>query len=302
MARASAAQNETPLAPVQTARAAPPAALADRMAQAEGRGVSQDQADNLVPLVYVLQPGSPQVKPDEPQFIEGATAGMIWLRGAPAELQLQKELLFQPCHFSKDFVEWKPRDMGGGGGAGYVGRHGFATHPTDRARIAPDITGPDGKPDWEEVADPQDRTRTKFVRKSTKNDLVETRYHAGWVLGLGSPMPYIMPLSGTGHSFSRDWMQRQNTALARPDGRSLDSWWKVWKLTTVYRKNAKGSWYMLSPVEATDRDGYPGGWVQAAEDLDRGEALFRSLSSGEMRAEEPLGDHSTAEGSAAQHI
>jgi hypothetical protein len=272
----------------------PPPTLAGRMAEAQGRGVSQDQADNLVPLIYVLQPGSPQAKRDEPQYMEGAEAGMIWLRSSREPLVDGKAgILFQPCYFYKDIVEWRPRALGGGSGAGFVGRHPSLE----------DVRTPDGQPDCAQVQDPQDPTRMKWVRKSNQNDLVETRYHAGWVLGHGpAPEPYLIPLSGTGHSFSRDWMQRMNTALAQPDGKRLDSWWRVWRLTTMYRKNSKGSWYMLTVMEATDADGYPGGWVQTEADLDRGQQLFTSLSSGQLQAEAPQerGDAVTSE--AERHI
>src|SRR6202035_3091033 len=58
----------------------PPAALADRMKADAGRGVSTAQEDNQVPLIYVLQPLSPQVDKRSEQYVEGAEPGDLWLR------------------------------------------------------------------------------------------------------------------------------------------------------------------------------------------------------------------------------
>src|SRR5258708_4431967 len=59
-------------------------------------GLSKDQADNLIPFIYVLQPLSPQVMKGDAARIEGAEAGDIWLRNGPV-IKGEDGMLFQPC-------------------------------------------------------------------------------------------------------------------------------------------------------------------------------------------------------------
>src|SRR5438477_259916 len=71
--------------------------------------LSKDQADNLVPLIYLLQPLSPQVMRGDPARIDGAEPGDIWLRNSERPIiKSEKGMLFQPCFFYKDIVEWVP--------------------------------------------------------------------------------------------------------------------------------------------------------------------------------------------------
>src|ERR1700744_6508473 len=65
-----------------------------------GKGVSTASEDNIVPLIYVLQSGSPQVKKNNPDYIEGAGEGDLWLRNAPTPIiDGLKGILVQPCYF-----------------------------------------------------------------------------------------------------------------------------------------------------------------------------------------------------------
>jgi hypothetical protein len=59
MAKATAATNK--IVPISDALT--PAFLADRIKADAGKGVSSSQADNIVPLIYILQALSPQVNP-----------------------------------------------------------------------------------------------------------------------------------------------------------------------------------------------------------------------------------------------
>src|SRR4249920_1685670 len=80
-----------------------------------GKGSSTDQADNIIPLIYVLQGLSPQVNSRNDAYIKDAQAGDIWLRNAPKEIVKGTDgFRFQPVAFRKEWVEWVPRDDGGG--------------------------------------------------------------------------------------------------------------------------------------------------------------------------------------------
>lgn len=234
-----------------------PAHLAKKMEEHSGEGVSSKQEDNLVPLVYILQAQSPQVNKRSADYIDGAEAGHIWLRNAPHPIVPgDTGILFQPCHFSKDWVEWVPRDNGGG----FVARH------------------EDRPPEAEETKDPQNPNRVKYVMPNG-NEVIETRYHAGFVvLDDGSVLPYIIPMSSSGHSVSRQWMFMMNSNQL-PKGDIAPSWSKLYRLKTKERSNAAGTWFTWDISDA--------GWVDE-EAFDRGTALFNAFNTGEKKAETPM--------------
>src|SRR5262245_29613295 len=92
--------------------------LTDVMTQQEmeayaGAGLSKAPEDNLIPLIYILQAGSPQAKKGDPDRIEGAEAGDFWLRNAPKPIIKSEDgIWFQLCNVTKCFVEWQPNRGG----------------------------------------------------------------------------------------------------------------------------------------------------------------------------------------------
>jgi len=233
----------------------PSGALAKKMAAKAGEGLSTDAADNLVPLIYVLQPLSPQVLKKNEAYIEDAEPGNIWLRNS--EEPIHEEIVFQPCHFSKDWVEWIPRKQGGG----FVGRY-------------------DEKPDDAEQYKDPERPRSLRFRMPSGNEIVETRYFAGFVLQEnGAALPYIIPLSSTGHSFGKDLMFRLNNRRLN-DGSKPPIWANTVTLKTRMRNNNAGEWYVFEVDEIN--------WIETEEQFDAGEALNQAFATGAKQAEAPL--------------
>ncbi len=237
-----------------------PAALAGRMSEASGKGVSTAQEDNLVPLIYVLQDNSPQCRKKDPAYIEGAEAGKIWLRNAAAPFS--DEIWFQPCFFAKEWVEWIPRAKGGG----IVGRHAECPKNAELVEIT------------------EDGNVKEVMRLPNGNEVVETRYHSGFVIRKGQPpLPYTIPLKSTGHSVSKAWMFMMNSKLL-PDGKKAPSFACVYKLKTVYKTKNNNSWYMF---EINDADTQ---WVSSVEDFERGLALHEAFATGEKKSELDIDD------------
>lgn len=260
--QATAPQQQTNVVPISHA---PPAFLKERMAQDAGKGVSTDQADNQVPLIYVLQKGSPQVDPESNDYIQGAQAGDIWLRGAPNPIvKGSVGVPFQPCYFSKDWVQWVPREAG----KGFVGRT------------------PERPAEAKQIKDPTKPNKIIW-RLPNGNDVVETRNHAGWVMADFGVMPYVIPLSSTGHTVSRNWMFQMNTKKD-DTGKTVPSFATKYLLKTRRRENKDGTWYILDVHDA--------GYVETAEDYERGKKLFEAFASGEKQAAVPEaeGDHDPA--------
>jgi hypothetical protein len=223
--------------------------LADQFKQYAGAGVSTDAADNMVPLIYVLQPLSPQVdRRNAGEFIEGAEPGDIWLRNSAAAIAKGEQgFEFQPCYFYKEFVEWVPRDDGGG----FVGRHDF------------------------KMVDGQ--------------ELILTRYHAGYALRDNQVEPYIIPFTSTGHTVSRGWMQQMNTQpWSLVPGARAPAFAYAYRITTRQRENKQGRWFQIQIGAARE--------LADKESLDRGLALLKAFESGAKRAEEPPQAGGTASG------
>ena len=251
--------------PVPSVQATLPPALAAKMGS--GLGTSTAQEDNLVPLVYVLQTNSPQVNKRDDRYIEGAEPGDIWLRNAAQPIvKGDSGFLFQPCFFEKDWVEWVPRDQGGG----FVGR----------SKELP--------PTAKKIADPKNPNRVKYELPNG-NEVKETRNHAGFVIfeDGGAPSPYLIPLTSSGHTVSREWMGLMNRQRVPGTGQKPDSWCCYYRLTTKQRHNKDGDWFVLV-AENAGQGGAPM-WVSTEEDVDRGASLYQAFATGAKQAATPDG-------------
>ncbi len=248
-----------------TSVAEPPEWLKQKMKEDKGKGVSTDTADNLVPLIYVLQALSPQVNRRNPAFIEGAEPGAFWLRNAPVEIipgdpeSDNGGMIAQSCYYFHDWIEWKPRDAGGG----FIARH--APLSGDRKEECP--VG-----DAVRTEDPQNNKRVRYLRPNG-NEVIHTRNHVVNIYTPQGVLPYIIPFSSTGHTTSRAWMQLMNT-MSGGVGFAAK-----YKLTTRERTNPAGTWFAVD-VKFHD-------WCSEAE-YAAGLRLNEAFASGEKQAEAPV--------------
>ena len=67
---------------IQKTRGELPAELLVDTEKDAGMGVSFKQEDQLLPLIYILQSGSPAVDKRGDNYIDGAEPGDFWLRNA----------------------------------------------------------------------------------------------------------------------------------------------------------------------------------------------------------------------------
>lgn len=250
-AESAAEVKGVPAVPAPAASSVVPAHLADRLAKSEGRGVSTARDDNVIPLLYVLQKSSPCTDERSDQYVKGAKAGELWIRGTETIFDGMKGILAQPCAFIKCWIEWGPKR-----GDGFKGRH--ADRPDDAEEV--------------EVKDDQGRPQIVWQRPN-KNIVVETREHYCLI----GPDAIVIPMTSTGHGVSRAWMQLMNQ-FRDERGRPLDSFARQYRLTTVRKEKDGNSWYVIKAVDA--------GWV-SAEQYDRGLLLFQAVMAGEKVAEAP---------------
>ena len=227
-----------------------PAHLAAKIAASEGRGVSTARDDNILPLVYVLQKGSPCVDERSEAFVPGAKPGELWVRGTEKVISGTKGWVVQPCAFLKCWIEW-----GAKRGDGFKARH------------------PERPDEAEEkvVKDDQGRDQTVWAMPNG-NVVVETREH----YVLDGKDAYCIPMTSTQHTVSRGWMSMMNQF--RDDaGRPLDSFARKYLLTTIKREKDTNTWYVIKVADA--------GWVDTAEQYDTGAALYQAVMSGEKVAD-----------------
>ena len=234
-----------------------PAELDDMIGDDEGLGLSSDPEDNKVPLVYVLQSNSPQVNERGPDYVEGAKSGNLWLRNAPEGYEIvdgEEGFLFQPCFFWKNWVEWIPRNQGGGIVGSYEHRPAEAKQHHD-----------------------PDNPRKKVWRLDNGNEVIETRYHAGLILTEdGLEMPYILVMTGSNHSVSKDWMTSMNNKRT-PGGKKPPSFACIYRVKTKHVSTQEFNWFRYEIEDA--------GWANK-ERYNRGLELAKSFASGEKTAEE----------------
>jgi hypothetical protein len=86
-----------------------------------GAGFETVQQDDLgLPMLQIVQKMSPEVDEDDPKYIEGVKPGDV-LFSLTKKCMADKTdpLVFVPCGYQKAYVEWAPRETGGG----YVTAH-----------------------------------------------------------------------------------------------------------------------------------------------------------------------------------
>jgi len=88
-----------------------------------------DNSDFQIPFLNQLQALSPEISGDKDQKIKGAEIGMFI---NSVSKRLFKEVIFVPCMTKHTFVEWKPRDQGGG----FIAEHAIDSPIVAEAKAA----------------------------------------------------------------------------------------------------------------------------------------------------------------------
>lgn len=236
-----------------------------------GKGISDRQEDNVVPLVYLLQSNSPQTQKGAEKYIKGATGGAIWLRNSPEGENLydgEEGMVFQPCHFSVCWIEWLPNR------GGFVARH--ANKP--EAAVLADVEREDG-------------TVGKRWELPNGNVVAESREYSGFVYregsDRGSDMPYTVPFGGTNLTVAKQWMtSMRNEKLTSGERAAL--FVNKYRIRTKLRSRGKFNWFVYEFEKI--------GPVETVEEIERGNALADAFSTGvkQSAAHEATSDVSEA--------
>jgi hypothetical protein len=227
--------------------------LMERVRRDAGRGLSQKQEDNLLPMIVVLQAQSPACDPDHQAHVPGAERGAFWLKNSPVPIIKGKEgILFVPAAMELAWVEWRPRTAGGG----FIAKH--REPPQDTIQIQ----------------DPKNPEKRKWVRKGNGHEMIETRYRYGLVIleGLGM-LPFVIPFTSTGHTVCRGWETTMNSLFIPGTNDRYPSFAGCYRLRTKQRTNASGTWHQIDvALERAARD----------QEYERAEALCEAFEKEEL--------------------
>ena len=167
--------------------------------------------DLAIPYLVVLQKSSPQI-----DTIEGAKAGMLY---NTVTGKLFEKLIVLPCGYKRSFIEWKPRESGGG----YVGEHSPDSEPTKQTRNA----------------------KGEIVLQNG-NILIETAYQFVVNVDGKTAEQSVISMSSTQLKKARRWnSMMMGLKVTDPDGKLVTpaSFSHKYQLTSVAEKNDKGSWF-----------------------------------------------------------
>ncbi len=171
--------------------------------------------DYAMPFLGILQDLSPAVKEG---LVEGAEIGMFINTATNAIFKGDPGLRAVPCYRQRKFIEWVPRNNGGG----YVGEY---------------------EPDSPEVKKAKDEA-TEFGKfKIGANDLVET-YIVYWVILNDEDEPIAQVVSSFKSMFIKKYKNFMTTAnQIRYNGKPAPIFAHVYRLKTVSETKPGGTFY-----------------------------------------------------------
>lgn len=212
-------ETSTAMVPVTGAENVP--AIVD-LSDYEGDVDSRSGADLSIPFLNILQPLSPVVVDET---IEGAKAGMFH-NSVTGEITagLTGGVGFLWCYDQKQFVEWTPRDAGGG-------LVGF--HEPGSPEVVQAIKANGG--------------RTDKDLNLGSNNLVETWYIYGLICDTNFTEVQgfaVFAAKSTNLKPAKDWLTARSLVRI-PELRRIPDYFFRTVLTTVKDSNESGTWYKL---------------------------------------------------------
>lgn len=188
----------------------------DFFQQQAGAGLDNVTAsDMLVPRLTLLQSLSPQLKKKDSAYIDGAEIGDICDVGTG---QLFKSsIMFLPVYYRKDYLEWAPRQSGGG-----------------LVQIHSDPS----------VLDQTQRNDRNQPILPNGNLIAETAQFYGFNLSADRQMCFL-PMASTQLKKARKWITlAAGEKLKRADGSEFTAplFYRAYELGSAEESNAQGEW------------------------------------------------------------
>jgi hypothetical protein len=227
------------------------AVLAEDSKSMSGFGTLNLSRDTAIPYISILQTSSPQVNPSKAEHLESAKAGHIFNTVTQETFDTLKVI---PVFYHLKYVEWKPREQGGGfinshdADSGIIGQ-------TKRDPMNGKMTLPNG------------------------NHIVQTAYH--YVLMLDANGGYqnaVISMSSSQLKKSRRWNSLMlSQKIKGPSGMfTPPTYAMTYTLSSVSESNDRGSWFGFS-IEKGEQ-------VTDASIYGESKAFAKSASSGAVDA------------------
>jgi hypothetical protein len=195
--------------------------LMDDILEFAGEGAAFGADEMQIPFIRALQALSPQLNKKKPEYIDGAEQGDLFNTVTGQVWKGEEGVTIIPCYQVTKYLEFTPRDMGGG----------------FRGEISP--TNP--------VLQQTTRQGSKELLP-TGNELVKSDQHYCLVLdGEGSFQPAVIDMKSTQLKVSRRWKtQIAMQKIKHPKTGQMITpplFATEWKITTVEESNDQGSWF-----------------------------------------------------------
>ena len=189
--------------------------------QFAGAGLQEVKATDLaIPFLRILAQLSPQVNKRDGAYVQGAEAGDIYHTVSNTAFKGAEGVVIVPCHFQHRYLEWKPREKGGG----FVGTH-YSNAPIVKTTRRDD-RGNEVLPNG--------------------NYLVNTYQFFVLLLTEDGPQRCMIAMSSSQVTKAKRWLtvMEQQTFRASNGNVLIHAAFRFkYKLTTVPQQNDKGSWY-----------------------------------------------------------
>ena len=233
-------------------------------------GLESVSAQDLsIPYLRILAQLSPQVNKRDGAYVQGAEAGMIYNTVENAVYSGEVGVLVIPCYYRRVYVEWKPREKGGG----YVGTYGVddliakTTYKDDR--------GNDILPNGNLLSN----TAEFYVLMLDRD---------------GIPRRCLITMTSTQLKKARKWLTQMQTNTARGKNGNMfvmPMMSHVYTLSTVEERNDKGSWFGWEVSKSHVLD------IKLPDDASLFEmavAFSKSVKAGEVKVKQEGDDHGHA--------
>ena len=227
------------------------AVLAEDSKTMSGFGTLNLARDTAIPYISILQTTSPQINPSKAEHIESAKAGQLFNTVTQETFDTLKVI---PVFYHLKYVEWKPREQGGG----FINSHDAESGiigQTKRDPMTGKMTLPNG------------------------NHIVQTAYH--YVLMLNADGGYqnaVISMSSSQLKKSRRWNSLMlSQKIKGPQGMfTPPTYAMTYTLLSVSESNDRGSWFGFS-IEKGDQ-------VTDASIYGESKAFAKSAASGSVDA------------------
>ena len=238
-----------------------------------GAGLEDVSADDLsVPFLRILAQLSPQVNKRDGAYIEGAEAGMIYNTVANEAYSGEEGILVVPCYYNLRYVEWKPREKGGG----YVGSYD-ADHKIVSTTYKDDRSGKDILPNG------------NVLEKTAQFFVLMLHPEMG-------PQRCLITMTASQLKKARKWVTQMQSLTAKGSRGvfTLPMMSQVYRVKSVGEQNDKGNWFGwdVSRVGPLDMTTYE------ADYFHMGMAFSQSIRAGDVKFKE---EHTTDHGSSTRH-